>query len=202
MRGEIRLALVFLVLSGCAPRIADRAAAPPAAPGAARSAQPAAVDPAPPGIPAPAALAAPGVVAGPDAPRQRELNELAALRKALEEERHRLGEMRLKLSECDQTVRELRAQLEDARRSAGQIIEDVRKYSTSQVSAMHAEARVMVERMEADRKSPRAMELAGYAREHLRAAEELLGKKNNAAAAFYFAQISGIYSRYQKRNAP
>ncbi len=116
-----------------------------------------------------------------------------------EVERYRLKNeaLRNELAQADLSLRELKSQLGDAQASAAEIIENVRKYSTRQVSAMHAEAKVMVQRMEAE-KSAAAVELAGYARGHLHEGEAQLKKGNSAGAAFYFSQISGIYSRFQK----
>jgi chromosome segregation ATPase len=101
------------------------------------------------------------------------------------------------LAQADLTVRELTSQLEDAQAAAGEIIENVRKYSTKQVAAMHAEAKVMLQRMEGT-KTSEAARLSAYARAHFREGESQLKNGNSAGAAFYFSQISGIYSRFQK----
>lgn len=129
--------------------------------------------------------------------RQAWETRIRSLKEEVERYRLKNGALRNELAQAELTVRELKSQLGDAQASAAEIIENIQKYSTKQVAAMHAEAKVMVQRMETV-KSAAAVELAGYARGHLHEGEAQLKKENSAGAAFYFSQISGIYSRFQK----
>jgi hypothetical protein len=97
------------------------------------------------------------------------------------------------------TIRELQAQLDDARRTMEEMADNVSRFSTAQAPTMHAEALAMVERLDRNRKSPQDKVLSDSARQHLKAGEEQMRKGNATGAIFHFSQISGIYYRSQRR---